>query len=418
MLTSLSEAKTLCRRAALILQDWPAQLNELLETMQARSSGAGSLSLKRTFGLLYPYWLNSRNSVELGFFSRAFENWIQEHWTGLVRGQNTALSSNMRAQPRWIPAPEGAKQANLVVRQIRELIQRGEIKGILISPSGTGRRECWIDRQSLADWIARRDRALSTCMNAKNVGFALGLSSLTLKTIAAAGVIREVQAWEKWFAGDGPYYERSDVEAIQKAFAGQNGDASGPSEAKNLITLQHAVRLYLGRQRLPLIIEAVKSGQLIPTGKAEGSARLGGYLFVKAEIAAYSPPRRVSAIPDDLMDCGHAAEILQTNSEVVRNLARNRKFFSPPVLLHGRKLIRKAEVERFSLAFVALAQVARQCATSSRAMVSGMARRGVKILAVRLPGKGLKLFIPRTAAEFIGRLEPISGARGSGKRAQ
>jgi hypothetical protein len=144
MLTSLSEAKDLCWRAGLLLRDWPAQLNRLLETMQAHSTSPNNLSLKHAFGPLYLYWLNSRRNPDLRFFIQAFENWVQERWLGLIRGQNTAFASNLRDHMRWMPAPEAAKQANLVIWQIKELVRQQAIKGVLIGSPESSRSECWV----------------------------------------------------------------------------------------------------------------------------------------------------------------------------------------------------------------------------------------------------------------------------------
>jgi hypothetical protein len=394
MLTSLSEAKTLCWRAGLLLRDWPAQLNRLLETMQAHSTSPSNLSLKHAFGPLYLYWLSSRRNPDLSFFIQAFENWVQERWLGLIRGQNTAFASNLRDHLRWMPAPEAAKQANLVIWQIKELVRQQVIKGVLIGSPESSRSECWVHRQSLADWTAQRDQKLAGYMTAKEVRCALGLSSLTLKTVAATGIIRWAQGCEKWYPDNGPYYERADVEAIQQAFENHDGHC-GATAMNDLIQLRSVIRLHCGRRGLARIIEAVKNGQLIPAGKVDGSTGLGGYLFVKAAIAAYYPPRQLSAIPGDLIGCGDAARLLETNSEVVRNLVRNRRFFSPPVLLNGRKLIRKIELERFARDFISLASIARRYRTRSRAITRQLARHGVMVLSVKLPGKGIKLFVSR-----------------------
>lgn len=88
-------------------------------------------------------------------------------------------------------------------------VRAGEIDEMFVKVST--RTECWVKRESLSRWIARRDSELARYMLRPEVEQILGIKNITAVSIAEAGAIRHVHGTTCDFPIGVTYFLREDV---------------------------------------------------------------------------------------------------------------------------------------------------------------------------------------------------------------
>jgi hypothetical protein len=174
-----------------VLGKWPSGFHEQLRALLPASvSDHGSITFRSVYGDFYQYLLDAAHHREFKFLVDAFDEFVVQCWPGVVRGQHRLVPQSTREKMSWIPALQAARLAGLTASQITELVREGKLTGTFVRPSkSSGRIECWLDRESLKQWIGRRDADFSDFISQAEAMQFLGLTTTTLSSLACNGVV-------------------------------------------------------------------------------------------------------------------------------------------------------------------------------------------------------------------------------------
>ena len=100
---------------------------------------------------------------------------------------------------------------------------------------------CWIERESLNQWMGKRTTLVSCHMTRREAGKALGLTRTTVLRVVKAGLIRYVKGPEHHLPG-GIYLRREDVMKIKSAFEKRAvADKQDVLRSEELMVLRRAI---------------------------------------------------------------------------------------------------------------------------------------------------------------------------------
>ncbi len=317
---------------------------------------------------------------------------VVQDWKGLVRGPQ-------RHHSQWI----GAAEAGRVIgtRRAAALVRSGELKGIFVKRRRGPHTECWIQRESLDQWMIKRAAQASCYMPRREAGQALGLTRTSVLRVAKAGLIRYVKGLEPHFP-HAIYLHREDVMKIKYAFEKRGvPDKRDALRSEELMALRRAI-WYLGRDSGLPAIRAVVDGTLVPVAHSKQFPGITGYFFLLRQLRKYRPALQAKARTEDFLCYKEAASKLGTCPEVIRKLAARRVLGIPTECPHGQsKLLPAADVERFGRQYVPVSLLAKRFGTSSKWLAGYLeGRDSSQVLAVRL-GTSRKLFVPRQIASRL-----------------
>jgi hypothetical protein len=391
-LSDLTISISVSRDAALVLTNWPTQFHAWLrELIPTNRTDFGSITLQSIFGGFYQYLLDVGTQPRFAFLTEAFEHFLVTRWPGILRGQTRAFSQTIRHETRWVSAQEAAGRAWLTAPQMAKFVRQGDLLGIFVRPAkGRSRIECWIDRTSLADWITQRDDEFSGFVSQGEARQMLGLTSQTLAKITSSGLLRRVKGPARGFP-PGVHISEHDIELILAAFSIPEA-CMLESKHPGQILLLDAMRLYLGRERLPEFIRSVISRDVVPISRDESVDGILGVEFHLKDVLRFCPVKPQKMIPHGYLTYSMAATRLETNTEVIRNLVDQGRLGRVQPNTSGLKFVLSEDVENFAASFVPVKTVANRFNTSSRAVTKRLQEEGTEILVVQLPGKGNKLF--------------------------
>jgi hypothetical protein len=405
--TDIGAATEIDRAAATVLRDWPKPFREILRCMlPPEAENPTALNFKATFGNFYRHLFRVLPRSEFGFLHEVFERFAIEDWKGLIRGQHRYFSPVVRQKCYWVTASEAERMARMAGGRVLDLVRQGQLHGIFLSVDGSrGRTECWISRESLNQWIARRDADLARYMARPEAKRALGLTDCTVVKVVAAGAIRYVKGPERNFPSGSFYFLREDVIKIKDAFESHALAAKAYSKPGKLIALRHAMKNYLGRDSgLADVIRAVVGGNLAPVECAKRFRGITGYLFLSEELRKYRPVSDVKVPPEGFLNYREAATALGIRTNVVRGLVLQGVLTALAGYRNGySKLVPAKQVQRFAERYVAATVIARHFNLSGWSFARYLRESGTPLLAVSIPdeGKGQALFLPKDAAAHV-----------------
>jgi excisionase family DNA binding protein len=165
------------------------------------------------------------------------------------------------------------------------------------------------------------------------------------------------------------------------------------SQDDKAILLREALRRYLGREGFCDLIRGVLSGTIGPVGRDTSIKGILGSMFCIEDVKRYRMSRPNHAVPLGYMTYTVAAARLGTNAEVVRNLVAVGRLRCYRQTSGGLQLLRASEVEKFSSRYVTVKSIAERFKVGSRTVLKSLKRKGADVLAISLPGKGIKLFV-------------------------
>lgn len=389
-LTNLCVAKSVARDAAHVLGKWPSEFHDRLCTLLP-ASGQNAATFRDVYGDFYQYLLDAAHLAGFRFLTDAFGAFVAEYWPGVIRGQHQLLSEPAREMRRWIPALLAAKLAGLTGAQITDLVREGKLAGIFVKPpKGHSRVECWIEREALSRWIARRDADLGDFISQKQAMQLLGLTAATLRALGRRGLIEICNGPIRGFP-PGLHCRRQDVDRIVATFS-KCQELGTDFRRDKVILLREGLRRDLGRDGLCDFISGLLAGNLRP---AHGNPAVPGILgceFRVEDIKRFRRPRPNQAAPSGFITYAVAAAELGTNTEVVRNLVAEGLLRRDRVNSPGIQLLRAKDVENFGSKYVTVKSLAKRFEVGSRTVMKALKRNGAEVLVIPLPGKGNKLF--------------------------
>jgi hypothetical protein len=403
--TQLASVTEVCESAAHALAEWPNGFYRVLSrTMASRAPTIPRMSFVQAFSNFYRYYLKVQSHPEFQFLQKAFANFAAFKWQGVIRGQHRAFDVEIRQNAQFIPALQAGKASRTSSRQITTLVLKGLIKGFFIQTAkAKDRKECWIERQSLAKWLSKRNDDLKRYLPSTKAMQILGVTDATLRCLINAAVIRNIVGGDHGLPR-GTYIPRADLTKILKAFH-DAFRASKVSSSLETVMLRDAVRIYLGREGLVGVIRAVAKGRLSPHDRCAHVPGLLGYSFCLDHLDAFRfRTRNRLKPPDGYLTFKQAAARISVNAEVVRNLVSNQILKPCRNRVQGAKVVREKDVDNFASQYVSLSSIAADFKTSSRYLARLLQPQDAGVLRIPLPGKGQKIFVRRSAVGSLNLL--------------
>lgn len=391
--TDLGTAQSVAREAAHVLKCWPSGFHDRLEALLPKSmSDHGTATFRGVYGDFYQYLIDSTHQAEFKFLIDAFDQFVAKHWPGILRGQHRLVPQSTREKMRWIPASQAARLSGLTAPQITELVRIGALTGIFFSPpQSRSRVECWLDREGLAKWIADRDSDLAGFIGQAEATQALGLTEVTLRSLAESGLVEMAKGPVRGFP-PGVYFRQQDVQRIMTAFSDGTWTEVAPDGDK-VILLRDALRRYLGRTGFSELVRAVLCGALQPMARDSSVAGVLGFQFRIDDVKRYAPARPKPSVPTGLLTHAQTAAALKSNLEVVRNLVAEGLLERHRDSPGGVYLLRARDVEEFGARYVTVKSIAERFKVGSRTVSEALKQHGAEVVVIPLPGKGNKLFV-------------------------
>lgn len=381
--TDLTGAKNVGREAAALFREWPRPFHDALRHMlPAEVEDPSKLNFSRIYGNFYRHLFRVLSDDEAAFLRQEFEQFVVAEWRGLIRGNHRYFSPSVHTQSHWVCAHDAEKLARTSSNRIMELVRAGQIDGLFVKVST--RTECWVKRESLSRWIARRDSELARYMLRPEVEQVLGIKNITVTSIAEAGAIRFVRGPSSDFPAGVTYFLREDVMRIRDAFERHVGPHLDRAKADSLIALRRAVKNFLGRgPGLASVIHALVNGTLAPVGRTTQFRGIMNYLFRLDDLRGHRPVNHRTDSEETFFNFREAAAELHVRTLVVRALVCNGILTIVPGHRNGfSKLIAASEVRAFA---------------SKYATVPARADRTGSVLVVPIPeaGRGAAVFRAR-----------------------
>lgn len=385
--TDLTGAKKISREAAALFSEWPRPFHETLRHMLPAEVGDPSkLNFSRIYGNFYRHLFRVLSDDEAAFLRQEFERFVVAEWKGLIRGNHRYFSPSVHTQSHWVCAHDAEKLARTTSIRIMDLVRARQIDGLFAKVST--RAECWVKRESLSQWILRRDSELARYMLRPEVEQALGIKNITATSIAEAGAIRHTRGPTCDFPIGVTYFLREDVMRIRDAFERCAAPVCDYVKPGSLIALRHAMKNFLGRgPGLASVIRAVVHGALAPVGRTPQYRGIMGYLFLLSDLRRYRPLGDYTDSNETFLNFRESAAILKVKTVVVRALVQSGVLTLVPGHSNGRsKLIAESEVLAFAANYV----------VASRRGTAGEDLEARDVLRFRIPeaGRGFVIFAP------------------------
>jgi TniQ len=401
--TDLTLAMTICRGAAALLRDWPQPLREVLRRMIPQSANVATLNFSDIFGNFYRHLFRVLPRREFGFLHDAFEQVVIEDWKGFIRGQHRYFSAAVRRNSHWVTANEAERIARTTGARILDLAREGQVDAIFLKVrSGGNRRECWIQRESLNQWIAARDAELAPYMPRSEAVEMLGLKNISVSAVAAAGAIRYVKGPDRNFPTGCFFFLREDVAKIKEAFERHRVPMMAYSKPGDLIALRHAMKNFLGRSAgLAAAIGAIVDGALVPVARTMRFRGITGYVFRAEDLRRYRQVPGIAAPRDGFLNYRETAAVLGVRTDAIRGLA-DQGILSP--CAHFRnglaRLIPAKEAKQFAERFVSTLELAKRLHLHSGSLLRHLKESEAPLLEISTPAPGKRhaCFLPRDVA--------------------
>ncbi len=391
--TDLATGTEIGKTATEVLRDWPRQPRAALgRMMPERVESAPDVNFRDVFGNFYRHLLRVLPRADFEFLQDAFEEFVVEGWNGVLRRNSRSFSRAIRGSTQWITTDEAEGTAHIVKGTILELVRTGDLEGFFIELGH--RRECWIRRESLNQWIAARELELARYMCSLEAQHTLGRKHFTLLRVAQAGLIRHVKKGPERNFPIAYHFLREDVVKIKHAFEKHVVPTQEYSKAGDLIALRDAVKNYLGGDSgLPAAIQAVIDGVLIPVGRTTRSPGIKEYLFLSEDLRMYRPVSSIEVPAKGFLNYREAAAMLGTNTPVIRGLVAQGVLAAPVPYRNGfSKLVPAADVQRFSARYVATTVLAKRLNLDGSSFSRYLKESSIPLLSVSIPGEGWQAF--------------------------
>jgi hypothetical protein len=391
----LDTATQMVSGASRLLANWPESFIKFLRR-NASKSDQGFTFVGRTFGTFYRRLFADFSGDEFGFLHRAFERFVIQYWEGPISGQESWVTPWSLQESKWYSAEEASRVEHLL--RPERLVQSGQVEGFCLKGKTRRNMNRWfISKESLKDWVARRDEKLRNYITRPEVRRILGLSQSATVNIAKGGVIRYIVG----IRHTGYLFSQEDVLKLKHAFERHRVPIGSGKKAGDRITLQDATKNFLGNgSGLVSALRAVIQGTLVPVARTNRYGGVNGYIFRAPELRKFSPRVQPNSECVEYLNHNEAAMVLETSIEKVKALVRARILPSKDVH-ETLKLIPTAKVRAFAKRYVSTESVAARLGISSQAMVWRLQEWQIPTLAVPIAAKKKALFVRREIASSL-----------------
>ncbi|RST46977.1 TniQ family protein [Variovorax sp. DXTD-1] len=355
-LDRLAVASALVSGTAALLKDWPTGFHSLLSAMQ--STVAQSPSLRRSFSPLYQVLYVDLSDPWFQFMRDAFEDYLREHWWGLVCKRNRLLPRQaVEAHPR-LTTRQAADTSGLTPAVIRHLVQ-AELLPSAVALLPSGRRARTIGSEDL-------EHATIAAAGGLNLGQAserLGLPEGRLRELVAANVVVPLIAKSGRQRQAAWVFSKAEVERLTLT---PNGTSS-----VTVITFRQILRYWHLRPPEPAALaKAVLAGDLPVKGDGCTRVGLGNVLLSPLAVRDWLDSRRSTT--EATVSINTAAKTLGVKQQVAYALTRTGLLRATVAHDGNHRVVARTEIDRFRKAFVSLAELAKHSGHLPRAILKAL----------------------------------------------
>jgi len=391
-----------------LLRNWPHGLRVALKGMVQNFEDAAALRFHKIFGTFYFRLFRGLPRKEFGFVHDVFEEFVNEDWKGLVRGQHRFFSVSTREKSPWIALPKAASEARTNPSRVKDLVRQGQIEGRFFKLL-RGRIQCWVKRDSLSQWVTARDTEFGQYISRPEAERILGLRYITLLRIAQAGLIRYAHGSEHGLPHSLHFFFlHEDVMKIKLAFEKHRVREQEYSKPGQLIALGDALRSYLsGDSGLPAAIRAVVDGTLVPVAYTPRLPGIKGYLFPSEQMRlCRHVVGSIEKPPEGFLNYSEAASRLGSDSQVIRALVEHGILDAPGEYRCGHsKLVPASNIRLFSNQYVGVNALARHLHVTAKWLKGHLKKSLTPMLAVPVNSMVTTYFLRKDVAAEV-RISP------------
>jgi hypothetical protein len=360
-LDDLVVSKELLTSASHLFSHWPTNFFALLQRTQEDRSRDPSLN--RTFQPIYKVLYALLSGVEYQFMRDAFEDYLHEHWWGLVCGRNRRLKASTRDHHPRLSLAQAASSINARPTVIRRLVDAQQIdSATAVSPSGRSTTSV------LFDEMAALQVDINSCLSLGAASRALQLSEARVRQLIACGVLptltgatcRKGQA--SWMI------PRRGIESLLF-------ECVAPDWNTLTIAVKDALRSWhMSAEEAALLVTELRRGRLETFGVPGQLTPIGGALLSVDEVLAWRV--QINKQTGVWLSISETAVTMHLKQQVIYHLVAC-GLLSHRLGAFGERLIGRDSIRHFQCTYVSLATLAALRGTSPRALLSMLDARPV-----------------------------------------
>ncbi|MDD2991651.1 MAG: hypothetical protein PHI64_22185 [Zoogloea sp.] len=343
------------RQLASLLAAWPAGFHRYLGDLQRRAEP--SFSLVRTFGRLYRWLYRDFEGGEFAFLREAFEDYLREHWWGLLCRRNRRLGTRTINSRKTVHAI--AEAAGTTPARVRQLHLAGWVEAdIAAQPCG---RHAWSFPASQVEPLAT---LIADGLTLKEAAAYLWLPKHRVRELITAGMIKPLLSTER----DGSatwLISKHQLDDLGRAYlAGQAPVAEEEHpDYVPLVQILKAWRLEAGA--FPAMLHALQLGVLAPVlGSDVENTVLGDLLLPRRRVQAWLAHwRQASGSDYSITD---VATILSIKAQVAYHLVRSGLLESTSSPQAQVRRVSRDGIEKFEARYISLVEIAKRLGTSPK----------------------------------------------------
>jgi hypothetical protein len=352
-LDDLVVSKELLTSASHLLSHWPTDFHALLQRTQEDRSRDPSLN--RTFQPIYRVLYALLPGVEYQFIRDAFEDYLHEHWWGLVCRRNRRLKVvTVMSHPRRTIA-QSAAATDATSTTVKRLVQSARVTGS-VSNLPSGRATTSVLFSELAD-LADEVRG---CLTLAEAASSLQLGERRIRHLIEQGVLRTLtgersrQGFARWLIPR---------QSLASLFFCPNASL----DVQSGIFVHQAFKYWrLSDVEGVALVRALQGGTLTAVGSATARAPLGMVVLNRLAALDWLSQHRASRVAH--LSVPQAATALGLKQQVVYELVA-RKLLPTECGKHGERLVTMEALADFTSTYVSLGALSKRLDTSPRALL-------------------------------------------------
>ncbi|MDR3371957.1 hypothetical protein [Rhodoferax sp.] len=345
-------AQALIVGTADLLDTWPSRLHVLMAALQA--SAPASPSVRRTFSPLYRVLYEDLSDSGFQFLRDAFENYLREHWWGLVCQRNKLLKRQTISDHPRLSLPQMAAAAGVSQSVVRHLVQ-AELVFATTASLPSGRKSNTLHTSDLAYIQGATNGSVSMQQAAQLVA----LPERRLRELIACGVVTPLISRHKNQHAAAWLIPKSEIDRLHVWPSVPATDAG--------ISVRDVLKYWRLRDTEGTgLIKAVLAQELISQGESSHAVPLGMAILNLAETKRWLDSCREAH--EDGLSIDQAAQAMGIKQQVAYDLVRLGLLTTTLHETLGHR-ISTAHIERFQATYISAADHARAMHRSPRALL-------------------------------------------------
>ena len=345
-------AQALIVGTADLLDTWPSRLHVLMAALQA--SAPASPSVRRTFSPLYRVLYEDLSDPGFQFLRDGFENYLREHWWGLVCKRNKLLKRQTISDHPRLSLPQMAVAAGVPKSVVRHLVQAELVfASSALLPSGRQSRTFHLNDH------VRIQAATDSSVSIQQAAQLVALPERRLRELIASGVVTPLISRFKNQHASAWLIPKSEIDRLHVRPSGPATDAG--------IAVRNVLKYWRLRDKEGVeLIKAVIAQQLISQGESLHAVALGMAILNPVETRRWLHSYRAAL--EEGLSVDQAAQAMRIKQQVAYDLVRLGLLTTTQHESLGHRIF-TSDIERFHATYISLADHARAMHRAPRALL-------------------------------------------------